>query len=122
MKYLVVDDERLILKDEVRMLHSVLGEDNEIFAVDNSEEALEIVKRERPYVVFLDVNMPDVDGFELSKKIVHDSPESNIVFVTGYGEHGPEISADVNVSSVLLKPVTKIEIQDAMLRLRKPRI
>ncbi|MCR4782618.1 MAG: response regulator [Lachnospiraceae bacterium] len=122
MKYLVVDDEQLILKDEVRVLESILGDDSEILTADNSSDAIKLAKSEKPYVIFLDINMPGMDGFELSQVIAKDSPDSNIVFVTGQGQRCPEASANKIASSILLKPVTKLEVQDAMMRLRKPRI
>jgi YesN/AraC family two-component response regulator len=123
MKYLVVDDERLILNDEVRMLENILGDDSEILTADNTDDAIRLAREEQPYVAFLDVNMPGMDGFELSEVIASKSPKTNIVIVTGHGEqYGHEASVNQNVSSILLKPVTKLELQDAMLRLKNPRI
>lgn len=120
MKYLVVDDEPLILRDMQRLLERTLPGKPMVFATDDPEEALEIARRETPYVAFLDVQIPETNGIELSKKIQEVSPETNFVFVTAYSEHSMA-AWRTEASAFLLKPVQKEDLLAALRKLRKPR-
>ena len=119
MKYLLVDDESLILKDEARTLAKVVERNAEIFTADNYEDALDIVEQEKPYVAFLDVDMPEMNGLELSRRIIDLSPDTNIIFITGYEKYGID-AWDTAASAFLLKPVLKEELEEAMKKLRRP--
>ena len=119
MDYLIVDDENLILRDEARTLQAVVGEDSHIHTVDNYKDALDIVGQVHPYVVFLDVDMPEMSGLDLSRKIEEISPDSNIVFVTGYQKYGID-AWRTKASAFLLKPAKKEDFEEALKMLRKP--
>ena len=119
MDYLIVDDENLILADEARTLQTVVGDDGQIHTADNCLDAIDIAREIRPYVVFLDVDMPEMNGLDLSRKIVEISPDSNIVFVTGYQKYGLD-AWKTDASAFLLKPATKQDFQEALSKLRKP--
>ncbi len=80
-KILVVDDEVPIL-----MLLSETFEQKgyEVVTAQNAEEALEILKKEKFKVMFLDLKLPGMNGVELCKVIRKDFPESSIYAITGY--------------------------------------
>lgn len=119
MKYLLVDDEMLVLRDMFRMLREVLPENAEIFCADNHADALEYVKQNEIYVAFLDIDMPEMTGLQLAKCLKDIQPEINIVFVTAYSEYMGE-AWDMYVSGYLLKPVQKRAIEKALENLRYP--
>jgi CheY-like chemotaxis protein len=80
-KILVVDDEeniRLLYRDEF----ADLGHD--VLLAANGEEALEIVRRERPDLVTLDVRMPGQDGLEVLRRIKEERKDLPVVLVTAY--------------------------------------
>jgi two-component system, LytTR family, response regulator len=86
LRSLLIDDEpnarmrlRRLLKDEERV--EVIGE-----AKDGLEAVTEI-QRLRPDLVFLDVQMPGLDGFETLKALPADATLPLIIFVTGFHEH-----------------------------------
>ena len=120
MEYLIVDDEKLILKDEERTLRSLLGDDDSVRLCDNYLDAIEIVEETKPYVAFLDVDMPEMNGLEICKRIEEISPDTNIVFVTGYQKYGID-AWDTSASAFLLKPATKEDFRHALSMLRKPK-
>jgi DNA-binding LytR/AlgR family response regulator len=100
---LVVDDEpnarmrlRRLLKDEERV--EVIGE-----AKDGLEAVAEI-QRLRPDLVFLDVQMPGLDGFETLKALPVELTLPLIIFVTGFHEHAMA-AFDANAIAYLLKPI-----------------
>ena len=63
MKYLVVDDSKLARLSLVKSLKAHV-EDAEIFQATNGQEAVDIVKNEKPNSAFLDLTMPVMDGYE----------------------------------------------------------
>lgn len=117
MNYLIVDDEVILLRDMERIVREILPEDSEIYMADNWRSALELVKQYKPYVVFLDVDMPEKNGIEISKEVELISPESNIIFVTAYPEFSLE-AWKTKASDFLVKPVLKRDLQKALGKLR----
>ncbi len=100
---LIVDDEPLA-RDGLRML---LADDPEIIAVQeakNGREAVQRVLEGRPDVVFLDVQMPEMDGFAVVHEI---GPEQMpaVVFVTAHDQYAIR-AFEINAIDYLLKPVT----------------
>ena len=100
---LIVDDEPLA-REGLRML---LADDPEITAVQeakNGREAVQRVREGRPDLVFLDVQMPEMDGFS----VIHDiGPEQMpaVVFVTAHDQYAIR-AFEINAIDYLLKPVT----------------
>jgi two-component system LytT family response regulator len=100
---LIVDDEPLA-REGLRML---LADDPEITAVEearNGREAVQRVREGRPDLVFLDVQMPEMDGFSVIHEI---GPERMpaIVFVTAHDQYAIR-AFEINAIDYLLKPVT----------------
>src|ERR1700742_4028517 len=82
---LVVDDEALARRN----LTLLLRKDPDIASVAECEsglEAIEEVRRSRPDLVFLDVQMPECDGFDVLELLGADLPPA-IIFVTAYDEY-----------------------------------
>lgn len=114
MKTLIVDDERLARKELISLLASypeieIIGE------CANAEEALEAIKNEHPDLVFLDVQMPGMNGFELLKKL-DDVPQ--VIFVTAFDEYAMK-AFEVNAIDYLLKPVETHRLTEAIQKLIK---
>lgn len=79
VKLLVVDDENEICE----FLKSFFEERNYTVSTANSgEQALEVVKRERPHVVLLDIKMPGIDGVQALKEIKSKYPKTKVIMVT----------------------------------------
>lgn len=114
MKTLIVDDERLARKELINLLSSypeieIIGE------CANAEEALEAIKSNNPDLVFLDVQMPGMNGFELLKKL-DDVPQ--VIFVTAFDEYAMK-AFEVNAIDYLLKPVETHRLTEAIQKLLK---
>ena len=78
---LVVDDEKRI-RDVLSEFFS--GEGYTVFTTDNGSEALKILKEESPYIVFLDIRMPDFDGLQCLKTIRERFPSVQVVMMSGF--------------------------------------
>lgn len=100
MKVLIVDDEPLA-RQTVRML---LESDREMTVAGDCSgiDAVEMIAREKPDVLFLDIQMPEVDGFEVLERAGVDSVPA-VIFVTAYDEYALR-AFDVHALDYLLKP------------------
>jgi two-component system, LytTR family, response regulator len=115
MKALIVDDERLARKELVELLKSF--DDIEVEAeAQNVDEALKITENFTPDVVFLDIQMPEKDGFQFLDAL--DSCPFEVVFVTAYDEFALK-AFEVNALDYLLKPIDKQRLERVVDRLRK---
>jgi len=87
-KILIVDDEPLNLK----VLKQVLQDNYRLSFAKNGMDAIELVKKEKPGLILLDVMMPGMTGFEVCKQLKND-PETNtipVIFVTALAEESDE--------------------------------
>jgi two-component system alkaline phosphatase synthesis response regulator PhoP len=101
-KILIVDDEAHIRMLIEQTLEELEDEGVEFFAAENGEVALEIIKEEKPNLVFLDVMMPKMNGMEVCRRVKKELglDEVYIVLLTAKGQEmdrqkGQEMGADV---------------------------
>lgn len=114
MKAIIIDDERLARKE----LRSLLNKFHEIEIVDecaNAQEALESINNHHPDLIFLDIQMPGKNGFELLNEL---DRVPKVVFVTAYDDYAIK-AFDVNALDYLLKPVNPERLEDAVNKILK---
>ena len=80
-KILVVDDEKAIIN---LMEHAFSRSGFTVAPAESAEAAIEVLKQEKILVLFIDLNLPKMDGLELCKRVKKDNPISIIHAVTGY--------------------------------------
>jgi len=100
MKALIIDDSQLARQELKHLLKSfdqvqVLGE------AENAEQALQLIEETQPELIFLDIQMPDKDGFELLEELV-DVPE--VIFTTAFNQYAMK-AFDHNALDYLQKPI-----------------
>mgnify|MGYP005834793651 FL=1 len=101
-KILIVDDEihiRLLME---QILEDLEEEGVEIFTAADGQEGLEIIQTERPSLVFLDVMMPKMNGFDVCRTVKHDlqMKDTRVIMLTAKGQEydrqmGEEAGADI---------------------------
>ena len=118
LRAVLVDDEQLA-RDELGYLLGQVGGVEVIGQAGNGLEALTTIERLQPDLVFLDVQMPGLTGFEVARRIVEDGRAgSQIIFVTAYDQHAIE-AFEVNAVDYLLKPVDPNRLEVAVQRARR---
>jgi two-component system response regulator LytT len=118
IKAIVVDDEQLA-RDELCYQLEQLGELEVVAQAGNGVEALAAVDRHAPDLMFLDIQMPGVGGFEVARRLLDredDAPA--LVFVTAFDQHAIE-AFEVNAVDYLLKPVESGRLEQAVDRARR---
>src|SRR5438876_1210026 len=117
LRAVLVDDEQLA-RDELGYLLGQIGGVEVLGQAGNGIEALSAIERLRPDVVFLDVQMPGLTGFEVARRMVDARTASHIIFVTAYDQHAIE-AFEVNAIDYLLKPVDQARLEVAVERARR---
>ena len=105
MKIICVDDERLLMEDTVAMCRELSGTDA-AEGFTKAADALKWLRSNTAQLALLDIDMPDMNGLELAIKIKEISPDTAIIFLTGYAQYALDAFA-VHASGYLLKPVSK---------------
>jgi two-component system LytT family response regulator len=111
-KTLLIDDERLAREE----LKSLLKEYHEIDIIDeakNGEEGIQKIKELKPDLIFLDINMPGINGFDMIKQL-EEIPR--VIFVTAYDEYALK-AFEVNALDYILKPVDPERLREAIHKL-----
>ncbi|HEU5052769.1 MAG: response regulator transcription factor [Ginsengibacter sp.] len=101
-KLLIVDDEAHIRMLLEQTLEELEDDDVEFFSAQNGEEALDIIREEKPQLVFLDVMMPKMNGMEVCRRVKKELNLDDvfIILLTAKGQEldrqkGQEVGADL---------------------------
>ena len=118
LRVMVVDDEQLA-RDELCYQLEQVGEVDVVAQAGNGLEALSSADRYEPDLVFLDIQMPGLSGFEVARRLLKREPPSpTLVFVTAFDQHAIE-AFEVNAVDYLLKPVDAARLEQALGRARR---
>jgi two-component system response regulator LytT len=118
IRAIVVDDEQLAREELCYQLEQ-LGEVEVVAQAGNGLEALAAVDRHDPDLVFLDIQMPGLSGFEVARRLIEREDETPaLVFVTAFDQHAIE-AFEVNAVDYLLKPVEANRLEQALARTRR---
>ncbi len=118
MKALIIDDERLARIELKRLLENfpkieVIGE------AANTDEALDMIDELSPDLLFLDIQMPGKNGFQLLESIEGKVPE--VIFTTAYDEYALK-AFEFNALDYLMKPIDIARLSEAIQRVEEERI
>src|SRR6476469_4090428 len=113
IRALVVDDEPLAR----RRIRKLLSRDVEVEVIGdcaNGYEAIEAINRQAPHLVFLDVQMPEVDGFTVLENL-DQSARPFVIFVTAYDQYALR-AFEVSAVDYLVKPFDRRRFEKALQR------
>jgi two-component system response regulator LytT len=116
---LIVDDEQLARK-ELQYLLGSAGDVEVLGQGQNGIEAVEMIRTLEPDMVFLDVQMPGLDGFAVLKKLLENKRGEampQIIFATAFDQYAVR-AFDVNAIDYLLKPFDRARVMQAVDRAR----
>lgn len=114
LNVIIVDDE-LLARENLRCLLETDSEINIVAECNNAMEAIREIHRLQPDVVFLDIQMPKIDGIEMLSML---DPETmpRIVFLTAYGEFAVK-AFEEQAFDYLLKPIEQERLNKTLYRL-----
>src|SRR5271169_3984721 len=124
---LIIDDEQLA-RDELKYLLDSVGGVDVVAQGTNGIEAVDLIEEHHPDLVFLDVQMPGLDGFAVLQRLkerhearararqgTEDEPLPQVVFATAYDQYAVR-AFDVNAVDYLLKPFDRSRVEQAVER------
>ena len=115
IRAMIIDDERLA-RQEIRNLLQNFS-DIEIVAESGIvEEALDLIEKENPDLLLLDIQMPGKTGFELLEEL--DGRAPGVIFVTAYDEYALK-AFEVNALDYLMKPVEEDRLRESITKIKK---
>ena len=110
---IIVDDEQLS-REELSYLLKSVGDVEVVAQGSNGVEAIHLIREHNPELVFLDVQMPGLDGFGVIKKLVDKKhPLPQIVFATAFDQYAVR-AFEVNAVDYLLKPFDKKRVAQSV--------
>lgn len=113
----IVDDEQLA-RDELAFLLKGAGDVNVVAQGKNGLEAINLIREHSPDLLFLDVQMPGLDGFGVIKKLLDKKiPLPKIVFSTAFDQYAVK-AFEVNAVDYLLKPFDKKRVAQSVQKAR----
>lgn len=113
---LIVDDESLAR----RRVRKLLAQEQDLEVMGecaNGPEAIEFIRERKPDLVFMDVQMPEVSGFDVLRALPPESLPA-VIFVTAHDKHAIE-AFEVHALDYLLKPFTQARFREAVRRARQ---
>jgi DNA-binding LytR/AlgR family response regulator len=114
----IVDDEQLA-RDELLYLLKSTGDVDVVAQGHNGLEAVNLIKEHNPDIVFLDVQMPGLDGFQVIKKLLDKKIRvPQVVFATAFDQYAVK-AFEVNAVDYLLKPFDKKRVTEALQRAKR---
>ncbi len=114
LKIAICDDERVIIDELYKMLNGLLQSSqyaNEIMIFPNGEGVLE--EAEKLNIVFMDIDMPEKDGLQLSQELKAKNPKCMIIMATGMVERYKE-AFYIKAHRFVTKPFDKEEVEEAL--------
>lgn len=111
---LIIDDEKLA-RDLVREYLLMIPDLELLGECSKGTEAVEQINNLKPDLIFLDVQMPGMNGFEVLEEIDH---QPNVIFITAYDQHAIK-AFEKNAVDYLLKPLDEDRLRTAVLRAQK---
>jgi CheY-like chemotaxis protein/anti-anti-sigma regulatory factor len=113
-KVLVIDDETATLT-MFRLFLSAYG--YQVWTAADGESGLTLARQHRPDIVFTDLKMPKMDGFEVLKELKRTAPGTEVIVITGHGDMDLIVQAlNLNATDFINKPIKRSALDAALRR------
>jgi two-component system, LytTR family, response regulator LytT len=117
IKIMIAEDEKLA-REELTYMLSEYDDLTVCGTASNGKDLLAMYEQMKPDVVFMDIQMPKIDGMRAAKKLSEYPAPPFIIFTTAYDEHAVE-AFGLNAVDYLLKPYSEERLHEAVERIRK---
>lgn len=118
IRTIIIDDEKNSRDNTRLMLNKYFSEIEIIGEAENGIEGRKLIYDLRPDLVFLDVNMPELNGLEMLESIPEKDRNFYVIFLTAYGDYTIQ-ALRAGAVDYLMKPLMKEELMQAIIRVSK---
>ncbi len=115
LRCLIVDDEKPA-REEIMYILKEIDDVELVGEASHGMEALELIEKLKPDVIFLDINMPQMTGIEVAKRIIDAGLDLMIIFITAYDQFALK-AFEVNAVDYLLKPIDEDRLKKTIQKL-----
>jgi len=119
LRAIIVDDERHSLETTAILIRKFCPDVEVIAELQSPIDAVEIINTEEPDLLFLDISMPKMNGFELLNVLTY--KESDVIFTTAYDEYALE-GFKQGAVHYLVKPIDAEDLVESVQRVKKKRL
>ncbi len=114
LKILLIDDEEGIRK---LLSISLRSEGYDVITAENGKHGIELFEQEAPSIVLTDIEMPEIDGIDVLRRIKKINPETEVIVITGYGDMKLAVkSLQLEASDFITKPISEEVLSVALKR------
>jgi two-component system LytT family response regulator len=116
----VITDDEVLARLKLRELIQSEADVQLVGEASSAKETVELVRATQPALLFLDIHMPEMDGFEAIRDLSNDGahPVPRIIFTTAYDKYAVR-AFELHAVDYLLKPYTRERFQEALARARE---
>lgn len=119
MKFLVCDDSKMARKMLIKSLKSLVGENHEIIEASNGLEAIDAHKNFSLDLIFMDLTMPEMNGFDAVKNICDVDKEAKIIVVSADIQEGSMKKVKENGAlGFIKKPINEENLKQILTKLK----
>ena len=118
MNILIADDHKFIIEDLMYELKEMLP-DADCMSTTEPTQVKKLFDQHHFDIIFMDIEMPGINGIELAKSILAEHPRTNIIYITGFTQYARD-AFKTYASAFLEKPITTEMLRDALNNLRFP--
>ena len=115
---IMVDDRKVILSGGLPILEKVMPNAT-VTGFTDGDEAIEYAKANQVALAFLDIELRNMNGFDLCRSLLDINPRMNVVFLTAYGDYSLD-AWGTGASGFMLKPITVEGVKQQLKNLRYP--
>lgn len=115
---ILVDDRKLILTGGLPILEEVMP-NAAVTGFTDAEEAIEYAKQNRVALAFLDIELRNLSGLDLCRKLLEINPRTNVIYLTAYSEYSLD-AWSTGACGFMLKPITAEGVRGQLKNLRFP--
>ncbi len=117
IKAIIIDDEKGSIDSLLWELENFQETIKVVGISQSPSEGIQLIEKQQPDLLFLDINMPEMDGFQLIKKL--NSTNFKIIFTTAYDQYAIK-AFKVNAIDYLLKPINEEDLKKALDKILLP--
>ncbi|MCW6659795.1 response regulator [Aerococcaceae bacterium NML191292] len=114
-RLLVVEDEPLVRRGITSLIDFSQFQIGEVREAENGQIAWDLIQQSPPDILLTDINMPQMDGIQLARKVKEYYPDVHIIFLTGYDYFEYAVSAvKLGADDYVLKPISRKDVEEML--------
>ena len=115
MRIVVVEDEAPIREGMAKILSKINTDYKVVGTAVDGEKGLELIRKEQPDLVIMDIRMPHMTGLEMLSQLRHEQNKCKVIVLSAYSDFGYAKQAiELGIENYLLKPINIVELKNAL--------